>query len=116
MSYSFNPLLKIGLDKSGAGSSSSSPDNFSYEVIDAGVTKIIPTNQLMLVDGHVRVLGHLTVQGRMVDISRRGQEKFFYTKIEEGETVEVDSNRLLLYKNHLTVLGHLRVNGQLSEA
>lgn len=91
-----------------------SEDNFSFTKIPAGKVVHIRLNQQMLVNGHVTVLGHLRVNGEMIDIYNRQHEQFFYDTIVLGDVVEVYENRLLLYKDHITVLGHLRVNGRLS--
>lgn len=110
MSIKFNPFTG-NFDFVGNGTGSTSPENFSYKEIASGETVEIPVRQQMLVDGHVRVLGHLSVNGELIDVSNRGSEKFFYTKVNADETVVVEADRLLLYKNHLTVDGHLRVLG-----
>lgn len=93
-----------------------SPDGgsgYSLKVVEAGESKTIPVNQQMLVDGHVTVLGSLSVLGEVVDISNRKKEQFFYDTINTNECVEVEPDRLLLYKDHLQVNGHIRVNGRL---
>ena len=112
MGYKFNPFTG-NFDIVGEGGGSSSPDNFSYQLVASGQTVVVPPGQLMLVDGPIRVLGHLDVQGDVRDISNRQPEKFFYDLIDTGEVVKIYPNRLLLYQGHLTVLGHLRVNGRL---
>lgn len=109
MKLAFNP---IGPPFDYVGSTGA--DNFSYYNVGAGVTVSIPSNQQMLVDGHVRVEGHMTVLGQLVDISGRKKEQFFYTKIDADDVVVVEQKRLLIYKDHLVNLGHLRVIGQLS--
>lgn len=117
MSFKFNPFTgKLDLVGSGSGGGSSSPDNFSYKVISVGETVEIPANQQMLVDGHIRVLGHLLVSGELVDISNRKPEQFFYDTISDGECVVVEPKRLLLYKDHITIQGHLRVLGRMEAA
>lgn len=112
MSWKFNPFTGT-LDRVGAGSTSVSVDNFSYKKIESFQSVTIEENQQMIVNGHVTVLGHLSVFGDLVDISNRNGEEFFYKTIAADKVVEVSVDRLLLYKNHLSVLGHLRVNGYL---
>ena len=88
---------------------------FSFKKIESSESITIPENQQMLVDGHTKVLGHMTVLGSMIDISARTARQFFYDVITTNEVVEVPQNMLLLFNNHLTILGHLRVNGRLKE-
>jgi hypothetical protein len=108
----FNPL---GDPFDIVGKGQSSKDNFSYAEVADGESKVVPFNQQMVVDGHVRVLGHLSVLGDLVDISGRTKEQFFYTQISPSDVVVVEPGRLLMYKNHLSILGHLRVLGSLAE-
>jgi hypothetical protein len=114
MSFKFNPITgKLDLVNS---LSALSQDQFSYLVVDAAETVEIPEGQQMVVNGHVRVLGHLLVSGELVDISARKPEAFMYDVVEEDEVVVVRNNRLLLYKDHMTISGHLRVLGRLGAA
>lgn len=99
----------------GAGSEGGG-GHYSYKLINPDETIEIPLGQQMVVDGQVRVLGHMSVLGELVDISTRKKEQFFYTSIENDDVVVVEANRLLMYKNHLAVRGHLRVKGTLAEA
>lgn len=43
-------------------------ENFSYEVIDTGVTKRIPIFQQMIVQGAIYILGDLIIDGTLVII------------------------------------------------
>jgi phage baseplate assembly protein gpV len=95
---------------------SSGSTNFSYLTVGVSENITIPAGQQMLVNGHVTVLGHLTVDGDLIDISNRKPEAFFYDVITVDQCVKVSTNRLLLYKDHLTVLGHIRVQGRLAAA
>ena len=113
MSFKFNPITgKLDL----VNSSSQIADNFSYLIIEDGESIEIPQTQQMIVDGHVRVLGHLLVSGELVDISARTPETFMYDVVETDQVVVVRNNRLLLYKDHITINGHLRVLGRMEAA
>jgi hypothetical protein len=112
MGFKFNPITG-NLDLVGSGSTSA--ENFSYTLVEENSTKTIPTGQQMLVDGHVRVLGHLLVSGELVNIGARDKEQFFYSKISEDKVVTVEQDRLLFYKQNISVNGHLRVLGDLLE-
>jgi hypothetical protein len=67
----------------------------------------------MVVDGPIRVMGHLTVRGEVVDVSARQVEQFFYDLIGVSKVVTVEQDRLLFYSQHITVQGHLRVRGRM---
>jgi len=112
--YKFNPFTGT-FDIVGTGGSGPGSQNFSYKEVGPLEDILIPEGQQMLVDGEMRVLGHLTVRGQVVDISDRGPEQFFYDLIPEGDVVMVEANRLLMFNGSLTVRGHLRVNGRLVE-
>lgn len=115
MSIKFNPFTS-NFDFIGDGDgSAATPQNFSYTLIDSGDEIEVPYGQQMIVDGHVRVLGHLLISGDVIDISNRQVEKFFYDRIPSNDTVTVYENRLLMFKNHMVVDGHIRVSGRLAE-
>lgn len=114
LSFAFNPLGPP-FDLVNKSQPSSGDSNFSYNLIADGETVVVPLGQQMLVDGPIRVLGHLSILGDVLDISNRETEKFFYDLITNQEVVTINENRLLLFKGHLQVNGSVRVHGRLSE-
>jgi hypothetical protein len=72
----------------------------------------------MLFCGHLTVLGHLSVQGQVVDVCNEQSDSgsFFYTRIPSDDVVIVEPDRLLFYREGMfTVDGHLIVRGTLTE-
>lgn len=102
-------------DPGPGGNGQTGTTGFSFKEIKETEIVTIPQGQQMLVDGHVKVLGHLQVLGEVVNISQRQKEKFFFDLIEQGQVEVIEPNRFLGYKDHIRVNGHLRVNGRLSD-
>lgn len=66
MAFKLNPISGQ-LDLVGTGGSSS-PDNFSYEIIVAAATVTIPLYQQMIVHGNIQIDGVLVADGPLVVI------------------------------------------------
>ena len=66
MAFKFNPLTgQFDL----VGSGTSSPENFSYELIATGVTVTIPLYQQMIVHELLVIEGTLVVDGTLVNFN-----------------------------------------------
>jgi hypothetical protein len=116
MGFTFNPLLKIGLDKSGA--SQAAGINFSYHTVESSESITIPASQQMILVGGLLVDGELIVDGQIIidDFSEPlgFDSNFSFKQIPVGRVVNIGSTKEMLLESPLLLDGVLEVDGSMS--
>lgn len=111
MSFKFNPFTG-NFDLVGHGGGGTSPDNFSYLLVDSGQEVVIPLGQQMLFKGDIRVLGDLIVRGELTELIDINQHQVSRVRLGDVHLVPIDC---VMFFRQLKVEGDLRVQGDLVE-
>lgn len=98
------------------------PENFSYQVIPESVSKTVPDNQQMVVDGRIDIFGQLIVDGTVAIISdldvfedtEDPPDNFSWDKIPFGQTVAVPFHQQMFLDYPLDIEGTLDMQGRVS--
>jgi len=111
LSYRFNPFTG-NLDLVGSGGSSS-PDNFSYQVIRSSAVVEIPLGQEMLVSEGVQIDGELVLNGVLTILDLTPDSVCPLNPVPSGRKLSVFASEQCLIYDELIIDGEVFNDGQI---
>lgn len=96
------------------------PENFSYQLVPEGQTVLVSSNQQMVVDQFIEILGSLWLDGTLTvlfdtdpeDTVSVDPENFSHDRISAGVTKRVPADQQMVVDYPLEILGTLDLEGR----